>query len=847
MDNPSENISATSFRKEREHQYKKYVRILWGLTILGIVGAIILFVGLSFSGLPSFEELENPKSRDASEVYSSDNKVLGRYYIENRVRIKYEDLSPHVVNALISTEDVRFKQHSGIDPEALGRAIVNTVILQKSSSGGGSTITQQLAKLLFTKRASSNFFKRSVQKLKEWIVAVKLERSYTKEEIMTMYLNEFDFLYSANGIKSAAETYFSTTPDKLKIEEAATLVGMLKNPSLYNPRKHLDNTMNRREVVLSQMRKNGQLTRVEYDSLRVLPMDMSGFKRLDHNDGLAPYFREVLRGNLKKILADIKTPNGEEYDLYRDGLKIYTTVDSRMQKHAEDAVKEHMIKFQPQFFKTWKNLDPWTHRLKPDSKNYKTRQNALKRLIENSDRYQIRRNQILLHAISLKLRDVDIKRMKQIEEEGWDKMHEWLDTDFIGKKLARKYQKILGKDFQNDDWKIIMTQWTKLQRIIKKEFNTKTRMKVFAYNAQNETDTLMTPYDSIRYHRMFLQVGMTAVDPATGHVKAWVGGINHKYFQLDHVTTNRQVGSTFKPFLYAKSIDKGFTPCDRIVDQRTVIEAGTFGLMRSYAPKNASGRYSGVSMTLAEALKKSKNSISAFLMKDLGTTQPLRDLVDNMGIDKKKVPSSPSICLGTADLSVLEMAGAYTAFGNEGIFTKPIYIERIEDKFGNVIYQPEIDQRKVLSDRVYYSMVHLLRGVVGGVSGFGGIKSDVGGKTGTTSNYSDGWFMGVTPNIIAGTWVGGDDRWIRFRSIRLGQGGRMARPIFAKFLRKLEQDKKLKFDTPRRFKRPDNYDTELNCSLYQNLIPDGSYDDEYEDLVIPDSLNVERDPMDNEF
>lgn len=847
METPLNEATSRTYREEKMPQYEYLVKIAWKIVIFGIVGIILLFIGLSFSGLPSFEELENPKSRDASQVYSSDGEVLGRYYIENRVRIKYEDLSPHVVNALIATEDERFYKHSGVDAKALGRAIVNTGILQRKNSGGGSTISQQLAKLLFTGVASKNFASRAVQKLKEWIVAVKLERSYTKEEIMTMYLNEFDFINGGNGIKSASETYFGTTPDQLKIEEAAVLVGMLKNPAIYNPKQNPKDSKKRKEVVLSQMKKNGFINQIEYDSLRAIPINMTKFKRLDHNEGLAPYFREVLRGRLKGILNDLKKTDGTTYDLYRDGLRIYTTIDSKMQKHAEDAVTEHMTGLQDKFFEHWSKLDAWTYGTADKSKGREIRQDGFDRLVKSSDRYLVWRAAVLNKAIELKLRDVDIERMKRIEEEGWDLMYEWLDTDFINKKLASTYKKILGENFKNDDWKIIMTEWTKLQRLVKKDFNKPTKMTVFAYQAPRyETDTTMSPYDSIRYNRMILQAGMLAVDPVTGYVKAWVGGVNHKYFQLDHVTTNRQVGSTFKPFIYSQAMMREFTPCDRIVDQATTLHAGTFGLLKNWTPKNADFRYSGRSMTLTEALKKSVNSISASLMKDLGTVEPVRDLAESMGIDKSKIPSAPSICLGTPDLSVLEMTGAYTAFANEGIYTEPTYIERIEDKFGNVIYEALPEPRQVLGSNTYYSMVHLLRGVVGGVSAFRGIKSDVGGKTGTTSNFTDGWFMGITPNIVAGTWVGGEDQWIRFRTLAYGQGGRMARPIFASFLRKVENDKTINFDVEKRFKRPDDYSVELNCELYQD-VPDGLYDEEYEINVGTDSLGNQSGDRFDEF
>jgi penicillin-binding protein 1A len=821
-------------------KYERIVKWMWRLTIAGLLGVIFLFVALSFTGLPSFEELENPKSRDASEIYSSNLQLLGRYFIENRVRVRYDELSPHIVNALIATEDERFHKHSGIDIEALGRVGVKTVVFGQNT-GGGSTITQQLAKLLFTGRASRNILQRAVQKLKEWIVAVKLERSYTKEEILTMYLNEFDFLYNANGIKSASETYFSKTPDSLKIEEAAMLVGMLKNPSLFNPRKFPEKAKKRREVVLFQMKKAGFINQAEYDEIRVRDLDMK-FKRIDHNEGLAPYFREQLRMKLKNILNDRRKSNGDAYDLYRDGLKIYTTIDSRMQKHAEMAVTEHMTEFQPKFFKAWSkgSTDPWTYQVEKQPKKLKVRQDAFERLVRGSDRYEVRRGQLLIKAAEYELRDVDIERMLTIEEEGWGKMYDWLDTDFISKKLARKYEKVMQKSMKGEDWITVKKEWRKLKSIIQKEFSTKTKMRVFAYNTEGERDTVLTPYDSIRYHRMFLQVGMMAVDPLTGHVKSWVGGINHKYFKYDHVNrnANRQVGSTFKPFLYALSMQRDYTPCDKFPDVKTTIEAGTFGLTQSWSPKNSDNKYLGYDITLVEALKKSKNTISATLMKDLRTTEPLRDLVSNMGIDKKKVPSAPSICLGVSDLSVFEMAGAYTAFANQGVYTEPVYIQKIVDKHGNTVYEAEVNQKQVLEEKVYYSMIHLMRGVVRGAPGFGGVKSDVGGKTGTTSNYSDGWFMGITPSLVVGTWVGGDDRWVRFKSIRYGQGARMARPIFANFLKKIEGDPDLEFDKKTRFKKPDNYDIELNCSLYQDLIPDGvDFDSEY-DVDAVDSTGV---------
>jgi penicillin-binding protein 1A len=833
--------NSSTYREERMASYEHIIKWMWRLTIGGMGVVILLFIILNFTGLPSFEELENPKSRDASEIYSSDNKVLGRYFIENRVRIRYEDLSPHLVNALIATEDERFHEHSGIDVEALMRVGVKTVIFRQSA-GGGSTITQQLAKLLFTGQASRNVVIRAIQKLKEWVVAVKLERSYTKEEILTMYLNEFDFLYNANGIKSASETYFGKSPDSLEIEEAALLIGMLKNPALYNPRKFPENAKKRREVVLFQMKNAGHINQAEYDEYRQRPMDMTKFKRIDHNEGLAPYFREQLRLELKNLLGDKRKSNGEPYDLYRDGLKIYTTIDSRMQKHAEMAVEEHMKSFQPKFFNEWSRgaKDPWTYQVENQPEKLKVRQDAFENLVRSSDRYELRRGQILKKASEFELRDIDIERMFMIEKKGWDIMYEWLNDDFISKKLARNYEKIMQENRDGEDWMTIKREWTEFQKIIKKEFSTKTEMRVFAYNTEGEKDTVLTPYDSIRYHRMFLQVGMMAVDPLTGHVKAWVGGVNHKYFKYDHVnkSANRQVGSTFKPFLYALAMQRDYTPCDKLPDVRTTIEAGTFGLTQSWTPHNSDNKYLGYNITLVEALNKSKNTISVALMRDIRTTEPLRELVSKMGVEKSKIQQSPSICLGVSDLSVFEMVGAYTAFANEGIYTEPTYIQRVVDKYGNTVYEADINQTQVLEEKVYYSMIHLMRGVVKDATGFGNLKSDIGGKTGTTSNYSDGWFMGITPNIVIGTWVGGDDRWVRFKSIGNGQGARMARPIFAKFLQKIESDTDLAFDSTTRFKKPDTYDIELNCSLYQEFIPDGvEFDSEYDINSVGDTTS----------
>jgi penicillin-binding protein 1A len=783
-----EKLTASEIRAEREPTYKKIVTWLWRLTFLGIIGFFLVFICLAlFGDIPSTERLENPNVNLATEIISSDAEVLGRFYHQNRVVVRYDELSPYLINALVATEDERFEEHSGIDGRALARVLFKTVFTLDKSSGGGSTISQQLAKLLFTDKMASNIVERGFQKLKEWVTAVKIESRYTKEEILSMYLNEFNFINGAYGIKSASEIYFDESQDSLNITQAALLIGMLKNPALYNPKRFPDRTKDRRNVVLAQMKKNGYIDEAEFNTLKDAELGLS-FNRTSHNDGLAPYFREELRQEVKKILdlEDNRKPNGEKYNVHTDGLKIYTTINAKMQKHAEAAAWNHLSGLQQTFFKHWKDKDPWTYKTKKTTNaNIEQREKSLDRLVRDSERYLIIREKVIKKILELKLRDADVKRMIRIEEEGWTLADDWLETGFINQRLYDLYKKTM----KGDNWKIVKQEWKDLDQKIEKEFTQKYyKMKVFSYNKTGETDTLMTPLDSIRYHRMILQTGVMAVDPNSGAIRVWVGGVNHKYFQFDHVNSDvaRQVGSTFKPFLYALSIDqRGIAPCRKIIDQPITFEAGTFGLYKSWTPKNANNSYSGAEYDLKLALKKSKNSISAYLMKDLGSVEPLRDFVGSLGINKNRIPQTPSICLGAADLSVFEMTGAYTTFANEGTYSKPFFISRIEDKNGNIIYETQLEQSVVMSEEGTYAMVNLLKGVVSGAGGFGGIKSDVGGKTGTTNEHADGWFMGITPNLVVGTWVGGDDRWVRFRSLYYGQGARMARPIFSNFLKNI--------------------------------------------------------------
>lgn len=821
--------TAKEIRAERMPVYEKYIKWMWRFLGFGIGAVVLLFLGLGlFGGIPSTERLENPNVNLATEVLSADGELLGRFYQQNRIVVRYDELSPYLVEALIATEDERFHEHSGIDAESLARVFVKTVLGGNESSGGGSTISQQLAKLLFTEETAANITQRAFQKFKEWITAVKIESRYTKEEIIAMYLNEFNFINGAYGIKSASEIYFSESQDSLEIQNAALLIGMLKNPSLYNPKRFPEKALLRRNVVLFQMKKNGKITQAEYDVLKEKKLGLN-FNRTSHNDGLAPYFREELRQEVKKLLKEQKKADGTAYDVHTDGLTIYTTIDSRMQQHAEVAVRNHLQGLQKIFFAHWKGQDPWTYKgRKTSNSDLELRKNSFDRLVSESDRYISIRQQVVKKIADLDLRDADVTRMLKIETEGFELADKWLDEDFINKTLYNKYKEIL----RGDDWKTVKSEWNTLQKAKEKEFNKYYKMKVFAYNKTGEVDTLMTPYDSIRYHRMILQTGMLSVNPKTGEIKTWVGGVNYKYFKFDHANKNvaRQVGSTFKPFLYALSIERGISPCQKIIDQPITFEAGTFGLYRSWTPKNANNSYSGASYDLKLALKQSKNSISAYLMRDLGSVEPLRDFVSNMGIDESRIPLKPSICLGAADLSVFEMTGAYTAFANAGTYTEPYFISRIEDKNGNVIYEKVPEQKEVLSQGAAAAMVNLLRGVVSGAGGFGGVKSEVGGKTGTTNDQTDGWFMGITPNLVVGTWVGGDDRWVRFRTITYGQGARMARPIFVDFLKRVEQDKVLEFDVAAKFERAIGDDgIEMNCSLYQ-------YNGDEESEWLPDSL-----------
>ena len=812
--------------------HRKFVKWMWWFAIGSTLVTILFFFILSYQDLPTFDELENPKSNIASEIFGDNNEVIGRYYIENRVPVVYDSLHTdinhaYLVHALIDTEDERFEQHSGIDWEAIARVIKGLVTL--NPQGGGSTITQQLAKLLYSNRDFKGmnpvhrFFALVTIKFKEWLTAVKLERSYTKEEIIAMYLNQADFIYGGTGIRSAAEIYFNKQPKNLKVEEAALLIGMLQNPSLHNPVKHPQNAKNRRNIVLNQMVKKGHLSAATYNKLKNQDLKLN-FQRSSSVEGMAAYFRMTLREEIQEILrkSDIKKPDGSNYNIYKDGLKIYTTINPVVQKHAEAAMVEHMAQLQRRFFTVWKGRDPWSD--KSINIDPKIRDSKLKEKIYESDRYQNLRSRYLDETIGkiendiegLVLESKDIDELMQIDKSGTSMAKLITDKGYSAEKAA-----FMHKVRTHKDWPALKGRYIALEAATTKAFAKPVPMKVFSYVTGGEKDTIMSPLDSIKYHRMFLQLGSMAINPTNGHVKAWVGGVNYRYFQYDHCKSRRQVGSTFKPFVYATAIyQQGISPCMQIPDIQYSIGPGegSFGLSKSWSPANAKG-FSGHSLNLYQGLKESANSISVYLLKQLGATRQVRGLANQMGIDSSHLPVQPAICLGACDLSVLEMSGAYASFANDGNYTKPIYLLRIEDKNGKVLYRDSGESHPAIKSESNYVMVQLLKNVVKGAPGISELQSEVGGKTGTTNDFVDGWFMGITPGLTVGTWVGGDDRWVRFLSIADGQGSRMARPFFAKFIKKLESDPKSGYDYSKKFKvPPGDLGITIDCGEYNKPI-----------------------------
>tara|TARA_B100000579_G_scaffold349814_1_gene303426 strand:+ start:11246 stop:13477 length:2232 start_codon:yes stop_codon:yes gene_type:complete len=689
-----------------------------------LVLGFCLFLASSgaWGDLPDFHELENPETNLATEIMSADNKILGKYFYENRTHVEYSDLSPDLINALIATEDERFFNHSGIDFIALIR-VVKGIITNNTSLGGGSTITQQLAKMFFSKKPSSRI-DRVKQKFKEWIIAVRIERQYSKEEIIAMYLNRFDFLNLAVGIKSASKIYFNKSPIDLTIQESATLVGMAKNPSLYNPLRRLEKTEKRRNVVLNQMVKNNYLSKDLRDSLVMLPLVLN-YKKADHNEGQATYFREQLRAFMTDWSKKREAGTGEKYNIYKDGLKIYTTIDSKMQKYAEISVEEHLKKLQNEFYLHWDGF-------------------------ENAP-----------YDTSWRAGQIDTLIL------------------FPAIKRSERYRKLKLSWFDED----------KVLEI----FNTPVPMSIFSWSGR--VDTVLSPLDSIKYYNYFLHSGLISIEPATGAIKAWVGGINHEQFKYDHVKEGkRQVGSTFKPFIYATAIDQfKYSPCFTVPNVQVIFEKEEWGLDEDYIPENANKKYGG-EFTLTEGLAKSKNTVSAYLMKRVKPRKVI-NLARKMGIDSY-LPAVPSLCLGTAEISLFEMTGAYSTFANEGMYVAPHFISRIEDKNGIVLDRFASSPIEILSKEKNYIMVKLLEGVVNQGSGGRlrwkyGLTNQIGAKTGTTQNHSDGWFIGFVPNLVTGVWTGADNRSVRFRDLHLGQGAEMALPIWANYMKNLYRDNSL--------------------------------------------------------
>lgn len=758
--------------------YKRYIRNFWIIYASGVVAVMLLFFVIAegwLGTMPTFEDLENPENLLASEIVSADHVVLGKYFFkENRSFVSYEEFNPELLNALVATEDVRFFSHSGIDARGLIR-VVKGILTADTSSGGGSTISQQLAKMLFPRDNLDNKFELILRKFKEWVIAVKLEKSYTKEEILTMYLNKYDFLNLAVGIKSAAAVYFNTTPDSLRLEQAAMLVGMAKNSSLYNPVRRPELTLQRRNVVLSQMAKYGYITKAVRDSAKALPLGLD-YHKVDFKTGLAPYFREYLRiamnankpdradyrgWQIQKYREDSvewvnnplygwcnknKKADGSSYNLYRDGIRIITTIDSRMQQYAEDALTTHLRNnLQPSFNKHLKKL-----KNKPFSNDLTTEavENIIDQSIKQTERYRL--------------------------------------------------AKLSGKSWEE----------------IKKIFNTPVEMTVYTY--KGDRDTLMTPTDSLKYYYSILRSSFMSMEIKTGHVKAYVGGPDYRHFMYDMVKGGkRQVGSTVKPFLYTLAMQNGLSPCSKVpnVKQSFILPDG-----RIWEAKNSSEtKFDDKMVTLKWGLAHSVNQVSAWVMKQYNP-QSVVDLMKKMGI-YSPIDPVPSMFLGTSDVTLYEMIGAYSTFANKGVYTQPIFVTQIEDRHGNVISTFRPERHDAIDEETAYLMIELMRGVVDAGSGgrlrwkpeYGGFKGQIAAKTGTTQNQSDGWFIGITPQLVNGSWTGGELRSIHFEDLQSGQGASMALPIWGYYMRKVYADRNLPYRDELEFERPANFSVNINC------------------------------------
>lgn len=777
---------AKAVKKKESTGFFKYIKWFWILFISGIVFVALIFLSASwgfFGELPPYEYLENPQTNLASEILSSDGQTLGKFYLDdNRTNLKYDDLPENLVNTLIASEDIRFRDHSGIDARGTLRA---AFFLGKR--GGASTISQQLARQLFVGVRSRNKFETFKQKVKEWVLAIRLERSYTKEEIISMYLNIYDFGNNADGIRSAARIYFGKEPMELKIEESAMLIGMLQNSSLYNPLRREELTKNKRNIVLGQLARYDYITEQEKDSLQAMKMDIN-FNPENHREGLATYFRMYLQRFMNDWIAKNPKPalEGERdrWNLYLDGLKIYTTVDSRMQKNAEEAVSEHMSRLQAEFF------------------------------VQNTPE----RNR------TAPFLDVPQEEIDKIMERAMKRSERWR----------------------------VMKEKGNSEKEIRESFTKKTEMTVFDWKSDTkEKDTIMTPLDSIRYYKTFLRTAMMSMEPQSGHVKAWVGGVDYKHFQYDNVFQGAiQAGSTFKPFVYAAAIDQlRLSPCEMLPDTQYCIEAEKHGNMEPWCPKNSDGTYSGNNMTLKYALANSVNTVTAQLIDRVGP-KAVVNITNNLGFSRE-IPPVPSIALGTADVNVYEMVGAYGMFANEGVYVKPVMVTRIEDKNGTVLYEYVPETKDVLSKEVSYAMIELMKGVT--QSGSGArlrhsfnknntvykevvtgypyeLTNPIAGKTGTTQNNSDGWFMGMVPNLVTGVWVGGEDKPIHFNRTAYGQGASMALPIWGLYMKKNYSNDELGISIED-FEEPEDMSIIVDCDKFtENQQKDTDIEEDLEDL-----------------
>lgn len=769
MDN--KDLQASETKERTLLSYFKPILWIWALFILGWIAVIGLFVAINnglFGELPSSKKLEDPSNSLATEVYYNDNTLMGKYYIEDRTNVKYYEIPEALINTLVATEDERFYSHAGIDLYGLGSAVYRYISSGGKRKAGASTISQQLAKNLLHERAKG--FDRIKQKLQEWVIAIKLERQYTKQEILTMYLNTVHFSHNVFGIKSAAKTYFSKHPHELTYNDSAFLIGMLKASTAFNPKTYPDRAFGRKNVVLGQVLKSNYITQEVKDSLSQIEYDPSKYNLSNHRSGNGTYFREHLRDYLKKWAKENKKLDGSSYDIHEDGLKVYTTIDPDLQRYAEQAISEHMPELQKQFYKEWKTRNPW----------YENKKAFLTRAMKQTERYRI-------------LKRVQEKPLEEIEE----------------------------------------------------SFDTPVKMRVFTW--AGEIDTTMTPMDSIKHYKKILRSGLMSMDPTTGHIKAWVGGINFNYFQYDNVreTSKRQVGSTFKPFIYTLAIQNGWSPCHKVPNSPVTIPKGRHNLIEDWTPRGShSSDLDGKMLSLKTSLANSLNWVTAYLMDMIGP-KPIVDMAKRMGI-KSEIPEVPSIALGAADISLFEMVGAYSTFANKGTYTQPLFITRIEDKNGQIIQDFVPQRNEALGEQHAYIMLNLMKGVKDeGTAkrlmykyGFT-LDQDIAGKTGTTNDNSDGWFIGIVPNLVTGVWTGGDEKVIRFKSTRYGQGANMALPIWAIYMEKIYENENLGVKKADTFEKPaGRISIELDCTKYDQ------YTDPFDNLIEEnDSTNLQFDPQ----